>query len=92
MEETMLRAHRDFMTNLEKTINLLEQDITEAGEMTKICTDEWCNATENVVDELHKCVYSISEPRWLTAADSKKISELRHRLHDIYAKYRRIKH
>ena len=92
MEETMLRAHREFMENLEKAINLLETDINEAVEMTNICTDEWCNATENVVDELHKSIYSISEPRWLTTADSKKISALRRRVHDIYAKYRSIKH
>jgi len=92
MEETMLMAHREFMENLEKTIKLLEQDISEAAEMTQVCTDEWCNSIENVVDELHKSVYSISEPRWLTEDDSKKISDLRHRVHDIYAEYRGLKH
>lgn len=88
MEETMVLAHREFMTNLEKTIDLLGQDIDEATEMTQICTDEWCNATEDVIDELHKCIYSISEPRWLTAEDSKKISQLRRRVHDLYAKHK----
>ena len=92
MEETMLMAHREFTTNLEKSIELLAQDISEAAEMTQICTDEWCNATENVVDELHKCIYSMSEPRWLTEEDSKKISNLRHRVHDIYAQYKSIRH
>jgi hypothetical protein len=91
MEETMLRAHREFMINLEKSIELLAQDISEAAEMTEICTDEWCNATENVVDELHKCIYSISEPRWLTEEDSKKISNLRRRVHDLYAQYKSIR-
>lgn len=92
MEQTMLMAHRGFMENLEKTIKILEHDISEAAEMSQLCTAEWCNATEHVVDELHKSVYSISEPRWLTDDDSKKISELRHRIHDIYEQYRSIKH
>ncbi|MCA1765242.1 MAG: hypothetical protein LC633_03180 [Desulfobulbaceae bacterium] len=91
MEETMLMAHRGFMQNLEKAIDILDKDISEAAEMTQVCTDEWCSATEHVVDDLHKSIYSISEPRWLTEDDSKKIRELRRRVHDIYNRYRNIK-
>lgn len=91
MEETMILAHREFMSNLEKSIGLLEQDIDEAAEMTNICTDEWCLSTEGVMDELAKLIYSISEPRWTTENDSKKISQLRHRVHDLYAKYKSIR-
>ncbi len=91
MQETMLLAHREFMENLEKSIDLLAQDIDETKEMTHICTDEWCLATEGVLDELAKMIFSISEPRWLSKEDSKKISELRHRIHDLYGRYRAIK-
>ena len=91
MEETMLRAHRDFLKNLGKSLNLVAQDIDEAGEMAHICTDEWCLATEGVLDELAKVVFAISEPRWLSKEDSKKISELRHRIHELYAKYKGVK-
>lgn len=91
MEETMLRAHRDFMENLEKSLKLLDQDIKEAKEMTNICTDEWCLATEGALDELAKIIFSISEPRWLAKKDSKKISDLRHRIHDLYARYKAVK-
>lgn len=91
MEEAMILAHREFMSNLEKSIDLLEHDIDEAAEMTQICTDEWCLSTEGVVDELAKVIYSISEPRWLTDEDSKKISHLRHRTHDLYAKYKSVR-
>ncbi|MBN4071711.1 hypothetical protein JYT30_00955 [Desulfotalea psychrophila] len=63
MEGTMLFAHREFMANLAKSIELLVQDIDEAAEMTHICTDE-----------LAKIVYSISEPRWVTEDGSKKKS------------------
>jgi hypothetical protein len=91
MQETMLRAHREFMDHLEKSLNLLAQDIEEAKEMTHICTDEWCLATENVLDELAKVIFAISEPRWLSTEDSKKISNLRHRIHDLYASYKTVK-
>ena len=88
MEQAMLMAHREFITGLEKAIDMLEKDITEATEMTHICTDEWCKATENVIDELHKSIYSISEPRWLTNEDSKKISNLRKRVKNLYSQYK----
>jgi len=91
MEATMLRAHREFLENLEKSLNLVTQDIDEAKEMTHICTDEWCLATESVLDELAKVIFAISEPRWLAKEDSKKLSDLRHRIHDLYARYKAVK-
>ncbi len=91
MEETMLRAHREFLAHLEKSLNLMAQDIDEAGEMAHICTKEWCLATESVLDELAKIIFAISEPRWLSKEDSKKISALRHRIHDLYARYKAVK-
>jgi len=91
MEETMLRAHREFLENLDASLNLVAQDIDEAGEMSHICTDEWCLATEGVLDELAKVIFSISEPRWLSKEDSKKISGLRHRIHDLYARYKGVR-
>lgn len=88
MENGMLTAHREFMANLDKSIDILDKDITEAAAMTHVCTDEWCRSTESVLDELAKLLYSISEPRWLKAEDSKKIVQLRHRVHDLYARYK----
>ena len=92
MENSMLVAHREFISNLNESLDLLDKDINEAAEMTQICTDEWCLSTEGVVDELAKMIFSISEPRWLTDEDSEKISQLRHRVHDIYAKYKSTRH
>ncbi|MHB8809170.1 MAG: hypothetical protein ACYC9M_04065 [Desulfobulbaceae bacterium] len=91
MEESFLRAHREFVTNLAYSLDLLEKDIREAAEMEQICTDEWCLATESVLDDLAKMIYSISEPRWLSAEDSRKIKALRERVHDLYAQYKSVK-
>ncbi|MEN8258683.1 MAG: hypothetical protein ABFS09_12545, partial [Thermodesulfobacteriota bacterium] len=63
MQESFLMAHRDFISSLDRSLDMLDHDIDEAAEMGQICTDEWCIATEGVVDELAKVIYSISEPR-----------------------------
>lgn len=91
MQESFLMAHREFITSLDKSLDMLDHDIDEAAEMSQICTDEWCHATEGVLDELAKVIYSISEPRWSSKEDSKKISSQRHRIHDLYAKYKSIR-
>lgn len=91
MEDSFLRAHREFSSNLAYSLELLENDIREVAEMQQICTDEWCVATESVLDDLARMIYSISEPRWLTQEDSQKIKELRKRVHDLYAQYKKVK-
>jgi hypothetical protein len=87
MEDAMLMAHNEFMSGLKNSLEILDRQIDEATEMISICTDEWCQATENYIDDLHKYVYSISEPRWLSADDSAKISRLRNRIRDLYVKF-----
>lgn len=88
MEQAILLNHRQFINGLEKSIEILESDINEAEVMDKTCTDEWCKATENFIDELHKDVYAISEPRWADAEDSAKISNLRKRVKELYVHYK----
>jgi hypothetical protein len=88
MENTMLKAHRDFVAGLEEGINMLDKEIDEAGKVESVCTDEWCRAVEDYIDELHKSVYSISEPRWATDEDSRKIKELRQRIKQLYNEYK----
>jgi len=90
MVESFLTGHREFMKNLERSTYLLEQDIVETAEMERICTDEWCLATEHNLDELANMIYSISEPRWANGHDSEKIKGLRHQVHDLYAQYKRV--
>jgi hypothetical protein len=36
-------------------------------------------------------VFSISEPRWCSDADSRRIVDLRHQVHDLYAKYKNVR-
>jgi hypothetical protein len=49
----------------------------------QVSTDEWCQATESVLEELAEVINSISEPRWLTKNDSLKIECLRERIQNL---------
>ena len=90
IQDDLVENWRAFIDNLERALQLLEKGIDEAAEMSDICTSEWCEATEHVVDELSNSLFSISEPHWSTDEDSKKIKTLRRRIHDVYAKYKGI--
>lgn len=83
---------RYFINALDKSIGKLEKDLAEAKEMGKRCNDEWCMSVEHVIDELHKELFSISEPRSTTQEESLKIKELKGRLHGLYASMQRIPH
>ena len=89
-EKETLDAWRNYMSSLEKSLNQLEADIEEAAHMSDTCTDEWCTATEHVLDELGNALFSISEPRWSDESDSRRIKRLKRRLHDLYARYRGV--
>ena len=73
---------------MEESLKILEKDLDEAEEMSEKCTGEWCEATEHVIDELSNSLFSISEPRWSSEEDSKKLKALKRRIHDLYAKYK----
>ncbi|MGW8195758.1 MAG: hypothetical protein ACWGOX_15990 [Desulforhopalus sp.] len=90
MVESFLMAHREFMKGLDNSFNIIERDLNEAADFDEKCTGEWCATVESSIDELAKFVYSISEPRWMSDNDSKTIHDMRHRIHDIYAKFRGV--
>jgi hypothetical protein len=85
-----VEAWRTFVNAMEQSLDMLDKDIDEATQMAGICTDEWCQATEHVIDELSNALYSISEPRWSTPEDREKIKKLKRRVYDLYANYRGV--
>ena len=84
----LVSTWKGFISNMEKSLDILDKGLVEASEMSNICTDEWCEATEHVIDELANSLFSISEPKWSSPEDSKKIRALKRRVHDLYAKYK----
>ena len=90
IQNEMTEAWNTYLKALEKSLDIIEADIEEARQMAGECTQEWCNATEHVFDELGNSLFSISEPRWSSDEDSKRIKALKRRLYDIYVNYRGV--
>jgi len=88
IETEVMDSWRKLIKAMEKSLKILDKQIEEAAEMSGICTDEWCEATEHVIDELSNQLYSISEPRWSSKEDSDHIKMLKRQLRDLYAKYK----
>ena len=88
IQDNVTKSWRVLLENMETSLNILEKGLDEASEMRNICTDEWCVATEHVIDDLSNWMFSISEPAGSSEEDSKKLKTMRRRLHDLYAKYK----
>ncbi|GEM_PF-343021 len=88
IHENVIQSWRQHMNNMEKSLDLIENYLNQASEMTEICTSEWCQAAENVLDDMGNFLFSISEPRGASEEDSQKLKELKNRLHDLYAQYK----
>jgi hypothetical protein len=82
---------RQFRASLEESLDNLEKEIKDAADVQHVCTDEWCEAVEHAIDDFSNFLFSIHEPRWLPAEESKKIKVLRRRVHDLYAEYKSVK-
>jgi len=90
LQNEMVEAWRTYLDALEKSLNLLDAQIQEASEMAGTCTNEWCEATQHVIDELSNSLFSISEPHWSSKEDEQRIKRLKRRVHDLYANYRDV--
>jgi hypothetical protein len=90
IQSEMADAWRTYLHSLQKSIDSLDKQISEAAEMAGVCTNEWCEATEHVIDELANSLFSISEPRWANPEDSKKLKDLKKRVYDMYANYKEV--
>ena len=88
VQQKVLESWREHLSNMEESLAALAKGIDEAEEMREICTDEWCTATEHVIDDLSNALYSISEPAWASDEDTKKLKALKRRVHDLYARYK----
>ena len=90
MQHEVVNAWRTYLNALEQALDQLDVDIREASEMAGVCTEEWCEATQHVIDELSNALFSISEPRWSNQEDSARIKALKRRVYDLYADYRGV--
>ncbi len=90
IHKEMMEAWDTYTQALERSLEILHHDIEEAKSLAGVCTSEWCHATEHVLDELGNALFSISEPRWSSDEQSKRIKALKRRLYDLYVNYRGV--
>ena len=88
IRKEMAPAWNEFVSNLEKSLDLLEKEIDFTSKMVDACTLEWCQSTEHALDDISNSLFSISEPSWTSDEDSKKLKALKKRVHDVYATYK----
>ena len=88
MEYNMLLAHRQFISGLEKSLDMLKDEISEVEGISGECSDEWCRSREDFLDYLQKSIYAISEPRWADKEDSERIHLLRNKVKDLYVHFK----
>lgn len=88
IEKESAEAWRTYVKSLENYLDQEEKAIDRAFQLTSTCTDELCETTEEVIDELTKAIFSVSEPRWITPEDATRIKTLKRKAQDLYARYK----
>jgi regulator of PEP synthase PpsR (kinase-PPPase family) len=58
----VVEAWRGFVDNLGKSLDMLDKEIDFTSKMVNAGTIEWCQVTEQTLDEISNALFSISEP------------------------------
>ncbi len=90
LQETLVGAQADFINQLEEATNRLEQEIREAADVEKAGRADWERSIGGYIDELHRVIFSLAEPRYGSEKEHQKIAELRKRLKDLYADFKNM--
>ncbi len=77
-------SFRFFVKALEDSLSSIEQEIRSTDSCKHCCADKGCLSIEHHIDKLHNELFSISEPRGISAEGSEKFKELKCRLHKLY--------
>jgi hypothetical protein len=90
MESAMQNEKSDgswdvYADGLHESLETLEQEISDVEDLRKVCKDEWCVATECLLQEATVSAFAISEPHWASPEDSRKLKEIKKKIHDLHA-------
>jgi len=88
--ESFVTEKSELLKKIEQSICSLEEKLNEGEVKREICTNEWCIATKYALDDIAQTLYSISELTWVTEEDAQNISNLRHSISHLNAKYRDV--
>ncbi|HSR36752.1 MAG TPA: hypothetical protein VLL73_06180 [Desulfurivibrionaceae bacterium] len=80
-----LGSTRYFGGAMESSLEGIDRDLSEVGEVFCGCNHEWRLSAEHTTDMLENELFSISEPRWGSEEQSMRLKNLRCRLHRFYS-------
>jgi hypothetical protein len=73
-----------FSDSFEDSLRRLEEMADDVSDLRQVCRDEWCEATECLLGEANIAAFAISEPQWVSKKDSKRLRDVKKRIHDLY--------
>jgi hypothetical protein len=73
-----------FSDSMNESLTRLEEMVNDVSDLQGICHDEWCEASECLLGEASIAAFAISEPHWASPEDSRKLRELKKRIHGLY--------
>ena len=89
-QEKLVSIQKDYIEALEDAIKTLEDEIKEASEVEHAGHEEWEKSIEGYIDELHGIIFSLPEPRYGHNELHAKIANLRKRIKDLYADFKKM--
>jgi len=90
IQEHVVEDWRIFLHGMERSMDMLEQDIRQSASAREDCTAAWREEIEHVVEELSSHLFAINEPRLCSDSDSRNLRALRRRLRELVARYQTI--
>ncbi|MGV1097961.1 hypothetical protein ACUUL3_00930 [Thiovibrio sp. JS02] len=89
LHSDQVSSFRYFAKAMSESLDTLEKEINSTSRCSHCCSAEGCLTIEHHIDKLHNELYSMSEPRFGSAEDTRKFHELKTRLHRLYQKMER---
>lgn len=86
----VLEGWRNYIQSLEASLNGVEKQIIEAGKTSSFCTEDWCTATEQLMEDLFHAVFTVHTPAFITAEDNNKLKNLKKRIQELYAQFKSV--
>lgn len=76
-----------YLTALEESLDILEQELSEAEKDSQVCTLEWCTSTEEIIADLVHVIYNMHVPKWISQQADARLKDQKKHIHNLYAKF-----
>jgi hypothetical protein len=87
---TVEEGWKAYLDNLDASLTSLEKHIEETGKKTEYCTEDWCFATEHVLEDLVHTLFTLHVPKTATVEDEHRLANLKKRVQNLYAQFKSV--